>query len=63
MARTIHCNGCGAYLGEIRDARLRKDMVCYCQLCATERESRPQANPYSGPMGELFRKAFGGGRG
>ena len=29
----IYCNGCGVYLGEIRDAKLRKNIVHLCKDC------------------------------
>lgn len=60
MAREIHCAGCGTYLGEIRDARLRKDLVTYCQPCATEREQRQEDG---GPVVDFLKGVFGGRRG
>ena len=35
--KQIFCKGCGKYLGEIRDAKLRKGMVYLCQNCETKR--------------------------
>ena len=35
--KRIFCKGCGKYLGEIRDAKLRKGMVYLCQNCETKR--------------------------
>lgn len=33
MSRQIHCNICGDYLGEIRSASLRKNIVHFCSDC------------------------------
>ncbi len=35
--RRIFCKGCSNYLGEIRDATLRKGIVHLCSLCETKR--------------------------
>jgi hypothetical protein len=34
MPRKIYCAKCGFYLGEIRDAKLRKGTVFICVKCA-----------------------------
>lgn len=34
MARNIYCRQCGAYLGEIRDAKLAKGIEYVCRVCA-----------------------------
>ena len=34
MARNIYCCKCGAYLGEIRDAKLAKGIEYVCRGCA-----------------------------
>jgi len=44
--RAIYCHKCRAYLGVIRDAKLRNDIVCMCGKCA---------NPAKGGIDELFR--------
>lgn len=31
--RQINCKGCGKYMGEIRDAKLRKGLVFLCEPC------------------------------
>lgn len=36
MDREIYCKECGAYLGVIRDAKLRKDLVVLCSNCHGE---------------------------
>lgn len=33
MGKRIHCQGCNTYMGEIRDASLRKGMTVYCDSC------------------------------
>ena len=33
MSKTIKCSLCGAYLGEIRDAKLAKEMAFLCKKC------------------------------
>ena len=33
--RIIYCHKCGAYLGTIRDARLKKGMTFACGVCPT----------------------------
>ncbi len=35
MSREIHCGRCSKYLGEIRDARLIKNIVHHCDDCTT----------------------------
>lgn len=37
--RQIECSGCGCNLGEIRDARLRKDIRYLCGQCYDKREA------------------------
>ena len=34
-ARKIHCADCGLYLGEIRDATLRKGITHRCERCSS----------------------------
>ena len=33
--RIVYCNKCGSYLGEIRDAKLKKGMTFACGVCPT----------------------------
>ena len=33
MSKTIKCSICGAYLGEIRDAKLAKEIAFLCKKC------------------------------
>ena len=35
--RSVYCEGCNLYLGEIRDAKLRKGIVYLCKNCETKR--------------------------
>lgn len=44
MVRKIHCHRCNLYLGEIRDATLRKDIGYVCWYCLNHWE-RPQQVP------------------
>ena len=34
MTRHLYCQDCRKYMGEIRDASLRKGLVVLCQACA-----------------------------
>ena len=36
-AKRIFCKGCGKYLGEIRDATLRKEITYLCSSCEIKR--------------------------
>ncbi len=38
MARDIHCVDCGTYLGEIRDAKLKKNISHICSSCTNIRK-------------------------
>ena len=49
--RKIYCSECKAYLGEIRDAKLKKGMAHLCSKCESARKlmkttSGPGKNPY-----------------
>ena len=35
MKRKIHCEDCKTYLGEIRDATLRRNIKHYCHECSS----------------------------
>jgi len=37
-SRKIHCHSCKIYVGEIRDATLRKGMIVFCAQCAEKME-------------------------
>jgi len=37
--RKIKCQSCGLHLGEIRDAKLRKDIVHLCEDCERKRRA------------------------
>ena len=39
MPREIKCAECGTELGEIRDARLRRDIVYLCNACYSQDDS------------------------
>jgi glutaredoxin-related protein len=38
VARDIHCVDCGTYLGEIRDAKLKKNISHICSSCTNMRK-------------------------
>ena len=53
----IRCKKCKRYLGEIRDARLHKDIVYLCKKCNTQREALElnySNTPHESPMDQLF---------
>lgn len=61
-SKKIHCAGCNAYLGVIRDAKLRKDVKFLCKNCETkritlemQRKTRTSASMES-LFGGLFKK-------
>lgn len=39
MSKKLFCESCRKYLGEIRDAKLHKDIKYLCKSCNTQRES------------------------
>jgi len=49
--RKIHCRKCGAYLGEIRDATIRKGTEYICPECC---------KPKKADLPPGFEKLFGG---
>jgi hypothetical protein len=40
MSRIIHCNFCCAYLGEIKEARLHKDIRYICGNCGDKKKQK-----------------------
>lgn len=62
MAREIECCRCHTYLGEIRDAKLKKGIVYMCDGCITAYralELAHQTGAERSPYGDLFNGAFG----
>ena len=58
--RVIHCNKCGAYLGVIRDAKLKKGMVFSCGVCPTaEAKPREKFRKTGDSAVDDLRKIFG----
>lgn len=60
MARKIFCSECKTYLGEIRDAKLKKDMAHLCAKCESARRLMKTAmgtkdNPLKDLFGDLFK--------
>jgi len=45
MPREIKCAECGTDLGEIRDARLRRDIVYLCNACYSQ--ENPASNIFN----------------
>jgi hypothetical protein len=43
MGRKIYCAGCSNYLGEIKDARLRKNISYLCSTCESARKLMEKA--------------------
>lgn len=62
--RKIYCKGCGRFLGYIRDATLKKEMVYLCGDCDTRmmasdlfnKTEKAKNNPFS----DLFNSDLGG---
>jgi RNase P subunit RPR2 len=46
MARHVYCSKCNVYLGEIRDARLRKDIVMLCGKCNAKMKAQESVGNY-----------------
>jgi|GEM_PF-1148648 len=44
--KIIHCKDCGTYLGEIRDAKLKKGMTFVCGDCTRERHIADMARDH-----------------
>jgi hypothetical protein len=66
--RRIICSGCNTFLGEIWDAKLKKNMVHLCEVCEKKRVA---ANNYirtvgrkntNSPVSDLMDGLFGGRR-
>ena len=53
----IYCKGCKIYLGEIRDAKLRKHTVFLCDKCEIKRYASDLAEKTKkkNPLEDLFR--------
>ena len=51
--RRIFCKGCSKYLGEIRDATLRKGIIHLCSLCETKRLASDLAQKTRGSVDPL----------
>jgi hypothetical protein len=52
--RDIHCHKCQTYLGVIRDAKLRKDIVHVCGPCSQPPRPGPTPNFNREFTDELF---------
>lgn len=47
-AKNLYCEGCAKYMGEVRDATLRKGMVVLCDKCETKRKLAAMAMNHAG---------------
>ncbi len=61
MKKTIYCKGCNTYLGEIRDAKLKKGIVYLCSNCDTKRIAsdlgkKEKPIDYMDLFGDIFKK-------
>ena len=54
MLREINCYKCQAYLGEIRNAKLRKDILFVCGKCV-----RPKLNKENDETVDMLKGLFG----
>jgi hypothetical protein len=63
--KTLACAGCGAFLGQVRDATLRKGLVALCEACEKQRQAALLAVKLGPPPScghDLFRHLFRGVR-
>jgi hypothetical protein len=56
--RQIHCYKCGGFLGEIRDAKLKKDMYHVCGKCVRTERTNNMAKNYENPAENFFKGVF-----
>lgn len=54
MTRKTHCEDCKTYLGEIRDATLRRNIKHYCCACSDKKPDDAH-----GLLDELFKNVGG----
>lgn len=59
--RKIHCHSCGVYLGELRDATLRKGVRFECSSCSSRNALKDELTFTHGQQDMLnrFKKGFG----
>ena len=57
MSRKIYCNKCKVYLGEIRDAKLRKDVCFSCYSCVSKNKNSHTTN--KNEMPDFMKNLFG----
>lgn len=59
MARDIHCVDCGTYLGEIRDAKLKKNISHVCSICTDirkrDRITGSRDSDFMSMFGDMFK--------
>lgn len=63
MSIQVKCKKCSVFLGEIRDAKLHKDIIYLCKNCNTQREAlelRYRNKDTEGSFGGMFGDIFGG---
>jgi len=57
MSKQIYCRKCGTYLGEIRDATLKKGLEFVCAVCVSIQDRRRKSS--NDMMPPEFKSIFG----
>ena len=52
MSQEIECKCCGKHMGTLRDAKIRKGMVVYCQECDERTQRMLRIAAMTGSVGE-----------
>lgn len=60
MSRIIRCDKCHLNLGEIRDAKLRKGIVHFCEPCSRNMKAQVAAAASNFKKNPDFSDIFGG---
>ena len=68
MSQEIECKCCGKHMGTLRDAKIHKGMVVYCQECDERTQRMLRIAAMTGSVGEgkkydvpdFMRGLFGG---
>ena len=55
MTRELLCRKCGSLLATLRDASVRKDIVCYCKKCDP---SNPPRIPINTDVPDFLKSLF-----
>lgn len=54
ILKTLKCEKCDAYMGELRDATVRTDLVVYCTPCHADKIRRKSSPPLSSDLFEVL---------